>query len=173
MDDLIRSARHLGALGWVDRDRVLIQGRSAGGYSTLLALAASDVFLAGASLYGVTDPRSLRRRTHRFESGYLDWLLGDPDRHPMRWRARTPRLRAAAIRAPVIFFQGGRDRVVVPEQTDAMVRAMRAVGAGWSSGCSRTRGTGSGTGATKPACWFGCTVFTGGPVAGPVPVAQS
>ncbi|WP_245820320.1 alpha/beta hydrolase family protein [Marinobacter lutaoensis] len=128
VDDLIRSARHLGALGWVDRDRVLIQGRSAGGYSTLLALAASDVFLAGASLYGVTDPRSLRRRTHRFESGYLDWLLGDPDRHPMRWRARTPRLRAAAIRAPVIFFQGGRDRVVVPEQTDAMVRAMRAVG---------------------------------------------
>ncbi|WP_417539425.1 alpha/beta hydrolase family protein, partial [Marinobacter sp.] len=56
------------------------------------------------------------------------WLLGDPDRHGQRWKDRTPRLRATAINTPVIFFQGGLDKVVVPEQTRDMVEAMRRNG---------------------------------------------
>jgi len=70
----------------------------------------------------------LRAMTHRFESGYLDWLLGSPDKYPERWRDRTPLFHAERITAPMIFFQGGQDKVVVPEQTRAMIEAMKAAG---------------------------------------------
>lgn len=128
VDDMSRAADSLVAAGMADKDKVFIQGRSSGGYTALMALSESDHYAAGASLYGVTDPLQLRQATHRFESGYLDWLLGDPDRHGQRWKDRTPRLRATAINTPVIFFQGGLDKVVVPEQTRDMVEAMRRNG---------------------------------------------
>ncbi|MEP5177459.1 alpha/beta hydrolase family protein, partial [Marinobacter alexandrii] len=70
----------------------------------------------------------LRQMTHRFESGYLDWLLGHPDEYPERWQARTPLHHASRIRVPVILFQGGLDPVVVPAQTRAMVDSMTAAG---------------------------------------------
>lgn len=126
--DMIAAADYLASRGLADRRRMFIQGRSSGGYTALMTLIGSDRFVAGASLFGVTDPMRLRAMTHRFESGYLDWLLGSPDLHPERWQARTPLNQAARIRAPLIFFQGGQDRVVVPDQTRAMVRAMKAAG---------------------------------------------
>lgn len=122
--DMERAADYLAG----DGRPVYIQGRSSGGYTALMALIHSDRFSGGASLFGVTDPLRLRTQTHRFESGYLDWLLGDPAVHPERWYARTPRHHAGRIRAPVIFFQGGQDTVVVPEQTRAMVHAIKARG---------------------------------------------
>ncbi|MBW7471196.1 alpha/beta hydrolase family protein [Marinobacter sp. F4218] len=128
VEDMGRAANHLAHLGLVDGDRVFIQGRSSGGYTALMALVLSDRFAGGASLYGVTDPLRLRAATHRFESGYLDWLLGPPEAFPERWQDRTPLNRAASINAPVVFFQGGLDQVVVPEQTRAMVGAIRATG---------------------------------------------
>ncbi|MGF2734099.1 prolyl oligopeptidase family serine peptidase [Marinobacter sp. DUT-1] len=126
--DMSAAADYLASRGRADSQRTFIQGRSSGGYTALMALIGSDRFVAGASLFGVTDPMRLRTMTHRFESGYLDWLLGSPDLHPERWRARTPLHHAARIRAPLILFQGGQDRVVVPDQTRAMVRAMKAAG---------------------------------------------
>ncbi|MBW4934501.1 alpha/beta hydrolase family protein [Marinobacter sp. F4206] len=128
VEDMGRAANHLAHLGLVDGDRVFIQGRSSGGYTALMALVLSDRFAGGASLYGVTDPLRLRAATHRFESGYLDWLLGAPEAFPERWQDRTPLNHAASITAPVVFFQGSLDRVVVPEQTRAMVAAIRATG---------------------------------------------
>jgi dipeptidyl aminopeptidase/acylaminoacyl peptidase len=110
--------------GLIDGRCAFIRGGSAGGYTTLCALAFHDVFRAGASLYGVSDPVALGRATHKFESDYLDWLIGDPQRDVDRYRARTPLLHAAQIRAPVIFFQGELDAVVVPQQTRDMVRAL-------------------------------------------------
>ncbi|MCG7198389.1 prolyl oligopeptidase family serine peptidase [Marinobacter pelagius] len=124
VDDMERAADYLAG----DGRPVYIQGRSSGGYTALMALIDSDRFSGGASLFGVTDPLRLREQTHRFESGYLDWLLGDPDTHPERWYARTPRHHAGRIRVPVIFFQGGQDTVVVPEQTRAMTDAIKAQG---------------------------------------------
>ncbi|MFO7528257.1 MAG: prolyl oligopeptidase family serine peptidase [Marinobacter sp.] len=126
--DMSAAADYLASRGLADRQRTFIQGRSSGGYTALMTLIGSDRFVAGASLFGVTDPMRLRTMTHRFESGYLDWLLGSPDLHPERWQARTPLHHAARIRAPLIFFQGGQDRVVVPDQTRAMVEAMKAAG---------------------------------------------
>ena len=128
VEDMEQAADFLVRTGVADADRVFIQGRSSGGYSALMALIHSRRFAAGASLYGVSDPLRLRAMTHRFESGYLDWLLGAPESFPERWRERTPLYRASEIRAPVIFFQGGQDPVVVPEQTRTMVAAMEAAG---------------------------------------------
>ncbi|MFL1455281.1 alpha/beta hydrolase family protein [Marinobacter sp. GN3S48] len=128
VEDMERTADHLSSAGLVDGRRIFIQGRSSGGYTALMALIRSRRFAAGASMFGVTDPLRLREATHRFESGYLDWLIGAPQQHPERWRARTPLYLADRIRAPVIFFQGGRDQVVVPEQTRAMIASMQAVG---------------------------------------------
>jgi dipeptidyl aminopeptidase/acylaminoacyl peptidase len=126
--DVCAMVRYLDQERLGDGGRAFIQGRSAGGYTALMALVESDVFKAGASLFGVSDPARLRSLTHRFESGYLDWLLGDPGQHTERWRQRTPVLQSHRIRSPVIFYQGGKDQVVVPAQTDAMVRALEAAG---------------------------------------------
>ncbi|NLZ80104.1 MAG: prolyl oligopeptidase family serine peptidase, partial [Gammaproteobacteria bacterium] len=93
--------------------------------SALLAIAASDDFAAAASLYGVSDPQALRQVTHKFEADYLDWLLGSSD---AELQARAPLELVAQMHTPVIFFQGGRDVVVVPEQTQVMVAALREQG---------------------------------------------
>ncbi|NWO07684.1 MAG: S9 family peptidase [Alteromonadaceae bacterium] len=128
VQDMERAARHLAEQGEIDSPAIFIQGRSSGGYTALMALIASDRFSGGASLFGVTDPWRLRQQTHRFESGYLDWLLGHPADHDQRWVRRTPCEQATSINAPVVFFQGGQDTVVVPEQTRSMVRAIEAAG---------------------------------------------
>lgn len=71
---------------------------------------------------------ALARCTHKFEGDYLDWLIGDPQRQRRRYLVRSPVLQVGRIRAPVVFFQGGLDAVVVPEQTEAMVAGLRRSG---------------------------------------------
>ncbi|MEP1215425.1 MAG: prolyl oligopeptidase family serine peptidase [Marinobacter sp.] len=124
VEDMERAADYLVAGGRADASCLFVQGRSSGGYTALRAMIHSRRFRAGASLFGVSDPSRLREVTHRFESGYLDWLLGSHEAFPGRWRERTPVLQAHHIRGPMIFFQGGQDRVVVPEQTRTMVRVL-------------------------------------------------
>ena len=128
VEDAVAVVEHLGERGLIDSERVFIRGASAGGYTALCALAFTETFRGGASLYGVSDPLSLRRVTHKFEADYLDWLLGDPQEHAERYQARTPLLHAERIQAPVIFFQGALDHVVVPEQTARMVAALEHQG---------------------------------------------
>ncbi|UPG84580.1 S9 family peptidase [Luteibacter aegosomatis] len=128
VDDACAVVPWLAAQGLVDPARAFIRGSSAGGYTVLCALAFRDVFRGGGSLYGVSDPLALGRATHKFEADYLDWLIGDPVADEARYRERTPLLHADGIDVPVIFFQGLRDAVVVPEQTESMVAALRARG---------------------------------------------
>lgn len=125
--DVLAALDELALRQWCDTQRAFIRGSSAGGFTTLSVLASSDRFLAGCSVYGVSDPWALRQVTHRFESRYLDWLIADPDK-PEHFRARSPLHRAREIRTPLIFFQGGRDTVVVPAQTESIVAALRAEG---------------------------------------------
>jgi dipeptidyl aminopeptidase/acylaminoacyl peptidase len=113
------------ARGWVNPKRVFIRGSSAGGFTALAALAFTDRFAAGASLYGVTDPLALTKATHKFESRYLDWLIGDPYRDVGLYAARAPFAHSDRITVPVLFLQGEQDRVVVPEQTREMVRLLQ------------------------------------------------
>ncbi|NBA96352.1 S9 family peptidase [Pseudomonas sp. R5(2019)] len=125
VEDACAVVAHLAERGLIDPQQAFIRGGSAGGYTTLCALAFHHVFRAGASLYGVSDPLALTRATHKFEGDYLDWLIGDPERDAERYHARTPLLHAANIKVPVIFFQGELDAVVVPEQTRSMLQALK------------------------------------------------
>ncbi|MED7667900.1 S9 family peptidase [Pseudomonas moraviensis subsp. stanleyae] len=124
VEDACAVVSYLAGKGLIDGDRAFIRGGSAGGYTTLCALAFRQVFRAGASLYGVSDPLALARATHKFEGDYLDWLIGHPEQDADRYAARTPLLHADNIRVPVIFFQGELDAVVVPQQTRDMVAAL-------------------------------------------------
>ncbi len=128
VEDACAAVQSLAVRGQIDPARTFIRGSSAGGYSALSALVADAGFTGGASLYGVSDPLALRRVTHKFEADYLDWLIGDPVRDAQRYRERTPLNNAAQIRVPMIFLQGGQDVVVLPEQTESMVAALREQG---------------------------------------------
>ncbi|GAA6131703.1 alpha/beta hydrolase family protein [Halopseudomonas sabulinigri] len=125
VQDVLAAIEHLGRQGCIDPQRVFIRGSSAGGYTTLCSLIAGPQrFRAAASLYGVSDPLQLRAVTHKFEADYIDWLIGDPDTQPERYVERSPLAQAERIRTPVIFFQGLRDAVVLPSQTEQMVAAL-------------------------------------------------
>ena len=125
VEDACAVVSYLAGQGLIDGEQAFIRGGSAGGYTTLCALAFHQVFSAGASLYGVSDPVALGRATHKFEGDYLDWLIGDPQVDAQRYAARTPLLHAGNIRVPVIFFQGELDAVVVPQQTRDMLKALQ------------------------------------------------
>jgi len=126
--DCLNAARHVIAQGIADGERAVITGGSAGGYTVLAALTRGDVFKGGASYYGVSDVTALARDTHKFESRYLDWLIGPYPERADLYRERSPLAHADALNCPVIFFQGADDRVVPPNQTEMMVDALRRRG---------------------------------------------
>jgi dipeptidyl aminopeptidase/acylaminoacyl peptidase len=105
-----------------------IRGKSAGGLTTLGALAFHDDFSAGASYFGVADMESLAQETHKFESRYLDTLVGPYPAHAAIYRERSPIHAVDRISCPLILFQGLADRVVPPSQSEAMIRALDARG---------------------------------------------
>jgi dipeptidyl aminopeptidase/acylaminoacyl peptidase len=124
IDDCVNGARHLADQGLVDGNRAVISGGSAGGYTTLAALVFRDFFQGGASYYGVSDIAALARDTHKFESRYLDWLIGPYPQEEALYRERSPLFHAERLAKPIIFFQGDEDAVVPPNQTEAMVAAL-------------------------------------------------
>ncbi len=109
----------------IDRDRVAIRGGSAGGYTTLAALTSGNTFRAGASHYGIGDLETLARDTHKFESRYLDRLIGPYPLARDLYIERSPIHHVDRLTCPVVFFQGLEDRVVPPNQAEAMVDALR------------------------------------------------
>jgi dipeptidyl aminopeptidase/acylaminoacyl peptidase len=128
VDDCVNGAKFLAAQDLVDHQRAVITGGSAGGYTTLAALVFRDFFQGGASYYGVSDAAALARDTHKFESRYLDWLIGPYPQEEARYRERSPLHHAERLSKPVIFFQGDEDAVVPPNQSEAMVEALRRKG---------------------------------------------
>ncbi len=124
VEDCVAVATALADQGFVDRERLAISGGSAGGYTTLCALTFHDVFAAGASHYGIGDLESLARDTHKFESRYTDWLVGPLPAERERYVARSPIHHHERLNCPVIFFQGLEDRVVPPNQAEAMVAVL-------------------------------------------------
>lgn len=128
VDDCVNGAKYLAAQGWVDGDRLCIDGGSAGGYTTLAALAFRDVFKAGASFYGVSNLTALATDTHKFESRYLDGLIGAYPEEAELYRVRSPINAVDQLSCPVIFFQGDEDKIVPPNQAEMMVAALKAKG---------------------------------------------
>ncbi|MGH1479607.1 MAG: S9 family peptidase [Geminicoccales bacterium] len=126
--DCVHAARHLVEIGKADPERLAITGGSAGGFTTLAALAFHDVFKAGASHYGVSDLEALAKETHKFESRYLDNLIGPYPARADLYRARSPIHHVDGLTSPMIFFQGLEDVIVPPNQAEMMVEALRAKG---------------------------------------------
>ncbi len=128
VEDCANGARYLVERGDADGNRLAITGGSAGGYTTLCALTFHDTFSAGASHYGISDLAALADETHKFESRYLDNLVGPyPEREDL-YRARSPIHFTDRLACPLILFQGLEDRVVPPNQAEMMAQALRDKG---------------------------------------------
>ena len=128
VDDCVNGARYLAVQGRVDGDRLAITGGSAGGYTTLCALTFRDAFKAGASHYGIGDLETFVGDTHKFESRYLDRLVGPyPERKDLYFQ-RSPVNFIDRLNVPVILLQGLEDKIVPPNQAEQMFAAVRAKG---------------------------------------------
>ena len=126
VDDCANGAQYLVERGAVDGNRLAIRGGSAGGYTTLCTLTFRDTFKAGASHYGISDLEALAKDTHKFESRYLDRLIGPyPERRDL-YIERSPIHFTDRLSCPMIIFQGLEDKVVPPNQAEKMVEAVRA-----------------------------------------------
>jgi dipeptidyl aminopeptidase/acylaminoacyl peptidase len=128
VEDCVAGARYLADQGLADRERLVIRGGSAGGLTTLCALAFHDVFKAGASYYGVSDLKGLDADSHKFESHYNEYLIAPKERADAVYAQRSPINHTEKLRRPMIFFQGLDDKVVPPPQSEVMVEALRARG---------------------------------------------
>jgi dipeptidyl aminopeptidase/acylaminoacyl peptidase len=128
VEDCVNAARHLVAAGRVDRNRLCIRGGSAGGYTTLAALTFHDVFKAGASYYGISDIEVLAHDTHKFESRYLDSLIGPYPAARAKYIERSPIHFTDRLSSALILLQGLEDKVVPPNQSEMMADAVRRKG---------------------------------------------
>jgi dipeptidyl aminopeptidase/acylaminoacyl peptidase len=128
VQDCVNSTRYLASRGQADGERLGIRGGSAGGYTTLCALAFTNTFKAGASYFGVSDLELLAKDTHKFESRYLDKLVGPyPERRDI-YRARSPIDHVDGISSALILFQGLEDKVVPPNQSEKIFEAVKSKG---------------------------------------------
>ena len=124
IDDVCAGAQYLVSRGLADPKRLCIDGGSAGGYTTLGALAFKDVFTAGTSLYGVADLATLAGDTHKFESRYLDGLVGRYPEEKELYAKRAPINSVETLSCPILLLQGDEDKIVPPNQAELMHKAL-------------------------------------------------
>ena len=126
IEDIVAAVHHLIDNELVAPDKIAIRGGSAGGYAVLASLAASDLFAAGVSYYGVSDLELLARDTHKFESRYLDQLIGPYPQAKAIYQARSPINSLEKIEAPILILQGDEDKVVPPNQASVIYEKLRS-----------------------------------------------
>ena len=124
VDDCVNVARFLAESGRADPARLVIRGGSAGGWTTLCALTFRDAFASGTSYFGVADAAALARETHKFESRYMDSMIGPWPDDEERYEKRSPIFHGERLDTPMILFQGLEDKVVPPAQAEVMVAAL-------------------------------------------------
>jgi dipeptidyl aminopeptidase/acylaminoacyl peptidase len=124
VDDCVAGATWLAEQGLVDGHRMAIRGGSASGFTTLAALAFRDTFRAGTTYFGIGDLRAFVKDTHKFESRYLESLVGPWPDTKQRYLDRSPSLHAEQITVPVLVQQGAEDRVVPPSEAERIVDAL-------------------------------------------------
>ena len=125
VDDCINAARYLAAQGKADENKLIIRGGSAGGFTVLCALAMHSVFTAGANMYGVANLEDLADDTHKFESRYLDRLIGPYPEQKALYQERSPINHLEGLTAPMIVLQGDEDAIVPPSQSRMIVEALK------------------------------------------------
>lgn len=128
VQDTQYAVSHLIKQNKIDPQRCIIRGGSAGGYTVLSALTFTDTFKAGASLYGIGDLETLAKDTHKFESRYLDKLVGPYPQDRAVYQQRSPLNYVDQLSCPVIFLQGLEDKVVPPNQAEMMVNSLKQKG---------------------------------------------
>jgi dipeptidyl aminopeptidase/acylaminoacyl peptidase len=128
VEDVVNGARKLVGDGLVDPDRLIIRGGSAGGFTAMAAMASYGIFKAGAVYAGVSDLLTLRGDTHKFESRYLDSLIGQYPLHADRYQSLSPINHLDRLSQPLIILQGSEDEVVPPSQSQRVFSALRARG---------------------------------------------
>jgi dipeptidyl aminopeptidase/acylaminoacyl peptidase len=128
VDDCVNAARYLVETASADPARVAIAGGSAGGYTTLCALTMRDYFRAGANYFGLSDLVPFVKDTHKFESRYLDSLIGPWPEASDLYRERSPLTHVDNLNCPLIVFQGLEDKIVPPNQSELIVEAVRRKG---------------------------------------------
>lgn len=128
VEDCVSGASYLVRRGEVDPNRLVITGGSAGGYTALCAVTFTKTFKAGASYYGICDLEAMTRDTHKFESRYLDNLIGPYPKRRDVYRERSAIHHADKIACPLIFFQGLEDKIVPPNQTIMMMETLKKKG---------------------------------------------
>jgi dipeptidyl aminopeptidase/acylaminoacyl peptidase len=128
VDDATNAALYLAKEGKADQAKLLIRGGSAGGYTTLAALTFGDTFRTGASLYGISDLALMAQDTHKFESRYLDSLVGPYPQEEARYRERSPIHHLAGFTEPVILLQGLEDKIVPPNQAELILDSLKSRG---------------------------------------------
>ncbi|KYH46280.1 prolyl oligopeptidase family serine peptidase [Branchiibius sp. NY16-3462-2] len=126
--DCASGALAMAAQGLADPARLIVRGGSAGGYTTLQSLASTTVFNAGVSYFGIGDLEMLARDTHKFESRYMDGLIGAYPAAVQTYRDRSPIHHLDQLSAPMLLLQGADDKVVPPNQAQEMAAAVRAKG---------------------------------------------
>jgi len=124
VDDCVAGARYLAERGLVDGERQAVRGGSASGFTTLAALAFTDQFDAGCTYFGIGDLRAFVKDTHKFESRYLESLLGPWPEARQVYLDRSPSLHAEQITAPVLVQQGEEDKIVPKEEAERIVDAL-------------------------------------------------
>jgi len=128
VQDCCDAALYAVSQGLANKNQLIIRGSSAGGYTVLSALTFENVFSAGASYYGIAELCSLASHTHKFESRYLDRLIGPYPESKFLYQQRSPINSSEQLNCPVIFFQGLEDRVVPKEQAEKMFEALNKKG---------------------------------------------
>ena len=128
IEDSAAVVRFLSDRGDIDSSRVQITGGSAGGYTTLMAMAVRDEFSSGASYFGVADLVTFHDDTHKFESHYDEYLIGSWPEAEEVYRDRSPITHADAISRPLLLLQGLDDKVVPPSQSEVIVDALKRRG---------------------------------------------
>ncbi len=126
--DCVAAVRHVAERGLADPNRVAITGKSAGGWTTLCALAFTDAFRGGAAYFAITDLEAWRADTHKFESRYLDHIVGPYPDTRERYLERSPTRCASRIAGPVLLVQGLDDHIVPREQAELMIAALAGAG---------------------------------------------
>ena len=147
VQDCINGADFLSREGRVDKEKLAIRGSSAGGFTTLAVLTFSNKFQVGASYYGISDLEALAIETHKFESHYMDSLIGKYPESKKVYYDRSPLVHSKLLSCPIILFQGSDDKVVPPNQSQRMANSLEDQGIK----VSYTTYEGEGHGFRKPA----------------------
>lgn len=129
VQDVVAAARAVGERGLADPKRMVVSGGSAGGFVVLAGLAFyPDTFAAGINSFGVSDLSALAKETHKFESRYLDTLVGPLPQSASIYAARSPLNAIERVRVPLLTLQGQEDKIVPPSQSETIVSALRSKG---------------------------------------------